>query len=48
MKYFARHHPIAFSFAMLILGPYLLALVLLIAVFYVIAAAVDMLAYGHR
>lgn len=41
-------HPILAGVAMLVLGPYILAFVLIFAALYVAAAAIDMLAGSHR
>lgn len=41
-------HPFIAGVAILILGPYILAFLLLFVAFYVIAAVVDLLAGGYR
>jgi hypothetical protein len=41
-------HPFIAGAVILVLAPYILAYLLLFAAFYVIAAALDMLAGGHR
>jgi hypothetical protein len=44
----AARHPFIAGVAILVLGPYILAFVLVFIVFYVIACALDLLAGGHR